>query len=408
MNSKSPRTPLTAAVWQLLRRNISVWQLVGYGLANMVGLSIVVTALMFYTDATTTLGSSAAADPYFASSFEVISKRVEGIGLKATAFTPDEIDDIRRQPWARRVGEFTPSLFTVNASVDLGGRGMSSYLFMESIPDDFFDVRPHNWTFDPEHPFIPVIISKEYLALYNFGFAAPQGLPQLSEEIVATVPFTFNLSGPDGLRASMRGGIAGFSSRLNTIAVPQSFMEWANARFAPGEKALPPSRLIVEADPLLIADMDRYLTDHGIETSSDRSSTGGGRIARFSAIASGVVSAIGTAISLMAVAILFLSIYLILQKSKSRMHRLMLLGFSPADVSRPLCRLVAVINTAVGAAAIAVMAAARAQWQQPLAELDLGGASVLPPVSLAVAAICVITAANIITIRRHSLRIWHN
>ncbi len=62
----------TAPVWQLLRRNISVWQLAGYAVANMVGLAIIVTALMFYTDATTTAGASEAADPFFSSSFEVI------------------------------------------------------------------------------------------------------------------------------------------------------------------------------------------------------------------------------------------------------------------------------------------------------------------------------------------------
>ena len=103
-------------------------------------------------------------------------------------------------------GRVYPSRFTVNASVDLGARGMSSYLFMESIPDEFFDVRPRRWGFDPQDPFIPVIISKEYLALYNFGFAAPQGLPQLSEEVMQTVPMTFTLSGSDGLRASIAEG----------------------------------------------------------------------------------------------------------------------------------------------------------------------------------------------------------
>lgn len=397
---------LTAQVWQLLRRNISVWQLAGYAVANMAGLAIVITALMFYTDATTTLGTSAEADPYFSTSFEVISKEVEGIGMTPAAFTPEEIADIRRQPWARRVGEFTSSRFTVNAVIELGGRGMSSYLFMESIPDEFFDIRPRDWGFDPADPFIPVIISKEYLALYNFGFAAPQGLPQLSEAVVSTVPITFGLSGPDGCRATLRGGIAGFSSRLNTVAVPQSFMDWANQRFAPGEKALPPSRLIIECDPRLTAEMDRYLTDHDIESTSDRSDAGSGRIARFSAIAGGVVSAVGAVISLMAVAILFLSIYLILQKSRERLTRLLLLGYSPRDVGRPLERLVAMVNAGVACVAVAVMLAARSLWHPLLAELDLGGASVVPPLAVALAFAGLVTAANIATIRRHLLRLW--
>ena len=39
-------------VWQLLRRNISVAQLAGYAIANLVGLAIVLTAVQFYRDVT--------------------------------------------------------------------------------------------------------------------------------------------------------------------------------------------------------------------------------------------------------------------------------------------------------------------------------------------------------------------
>lgn len=392
---------IQSTIRRLLRRNISFAQIAGYAAANMVGLAIVVTALMFYIDATTAKGGTREADPYLSPSFEVVSKKVEGIGLTPTAFTPGEIAELRNQPWALRVGEFTPSRFTVSALIELGGRGMSSYLFMESIPDEFFDVRPRDWNFDPSRPFIPVIINKEYLALYNFGFAAPQGLPQLSEAVVTSVPITFALSGPDGRREVIPGGIAGFSSRLNTVAVPQSFMDWANERFAPGEPPLPPSRLIVECDQRMRTQMDSYLRERGIETTSGTDDAGVGRIARFSAIAGWVVSGVGAVISLLAVAILFLSIYLILQKSRSRLSRLMLLGYSPRQVGRPLEALVAIVNGLVAVVAIALMFAARSLWRPMLADLDLGGASPMIPILTAIAVMAIITLANIITIRRH-------
>lgn len=397
---------LAAPVWQLLRRNISVAQFAGYGVANAVGLAIILTALMFYTDATTSLGSEEKADPYFSPAFEVLNKEVEGIGMSPSAFTPAEVDSLRAQPWARRVGEFVSSRFTVNASLDMGGRGFSTFLFMEAIPDEFFDIRPEHWDFDPAHPFIPMVVNREYLALYNFGFAAPQGLPQLSEDVVATVPLSLRLSGGDGAETRVQGGIVGFSSRLNTIAVPQSFMDWANARFAPGEPSLPPSRLIVETDPRLAAQKDAYLAAHGIQTSADRSDAGAGRLARFTAVASSVVSAVGIVISLLAVFVLFLSIYLILQKSRERLSRLMLLGYSPADTARPLIRLVAVVNVTVAVLAVEVMLLARTLWRPALADLGLGGASLLVPLSVAAAFAVAVTLANILTIRRHMRQIW--
>lgn len=399
---------LSASVWQLLRRNISAGQLAGYAVANVVGLGIILTALMFYADATTEAGSDRKADPYFSSSFEVINKRVEGIGLTPVAFTEAEIDSIKSQPWARRVGKFTSSRFTVDAALDMGGRGISSSLFMEAIPDEFFDIRPRDWEFNPADPFIPLVLSRDYLALYNFGFAAPQGLPQLSEDVVATVPIALRLRGSSGRDATMKGGIVGFSSRLNTIAVPQSFMDWANERFAPGEPPMPPSRLIVETDPSLAAGKSEWLHSHGMQSSADSSDASAGRLARFSAVASGVVSGIGGVISLMAVFILFLSIWLILQKSRDRLSQLMLLGYSPRDAGLPLQRLVAGINLAVAALALAAMFAARSAWSPSLALLDLGGASLLPVLSVAAGFAIIVTAANVITIRRHLTRLWHD
>lgn len=51
----------------------------------------------------------------------------------------------------------------------------------------------------------------------------------------------------NGQVKQMKGNIVGFSNRLNTILVPESFMNWANEAYGAGEKA-EPSRLIVEVN----------------------------------------------------------------------------------------------------------------------------------------------------------------
>ena len=48
-----------------------------------------------------------------------------------------------------------------------------------------------------------------------------------------------------GRTENFKGKIVGFSNRLNTILVPQSFMKWANENFAPNAEAQP-ARLIIE------------------------------------------------------------------------------------------------------------------------------------------------------------------
>lgn len=389
-------------VWRLLRRNISPGQIIGYALANFIGLAIVITAVQFYRDVTAGWNTD---DAMISSDYLVISKRVEGMGslfgAVSTGFSRTDIDSIQSQPWCRRVGSFTSSRYNVQASVEMQGRGMSTSMFFESIPDEFFDVSPDGWTFDPSAPGeIPIILSKDYLALYNFGFAATRGLPQVSESMIKMVPLAVSISG-NGRQKEMPARIVGFSSRLNTIAVPQSFMDWANDLFA-STPADDPSRLIVEVnspgDPAITSFIER----HDWETAGDKLNSG--RASYFLTLVTSVVIAVGAVISVLAFFILMLSIYLLIQKNRRKIHDLMLLGYTPAAVAVCYYRLVAAVNICVFAGAAGVMLIARRVWSQ---SLDAMGASVSSPwmaLFVGAAIIILVTTFNILTIRRLTRR----
>lgn len=121
-------------------------------------------------------------------------------------------------------------------------------MFFESVPDEYVDVSLDNWHFDESAQVIPIIIPRNYLNLYNFGFAQSRNLPKLSEGLMSLIQMDIMLRG-NGCAEQFKGKIVGFSNRLNTILVPQAFMDWANQRFAPGKEARP-SRLIVEVKTL--------------------------------------------------------------------------------------------------------------------------------------------------------------
>lgn len=76
--------------------------------------------------------------------------------------------------------------------------------------------------------------------------------------------------------------------------------------------ATAPSRLIVEVDNPGDPVAERYLADHGIEVAGDK--LAGGRSAYFFTVVTGVVVAVGAVISVLALFILLLSIYLLMQK----------------------------------------------------------------------------------------------
>lgn len=387
-------------IWCLLKKNISKGQLAGYAIANVIGLTVVLIGIMFFSDARS---SGAQADSYFSDDYVVLSKKVEGIGFDPVCFSEEDIDKLGRQDWVVKIGRFTSSRFAVYGDVSAGGRGIGSYLFCESVPNDFFDIAPKDWYFDPKERFVPIIISKDYLSLYNFGFAIPQGLPLVSEKIVGAIPIRLRITGEDNVAENFEAAIVGFSSRLNTIAVPQDFMDWANERYSSG-KAPDPSRLIVKIDRLAAADMRKYLQEEDIEIAGDME--GMNNISAFVGIVSSVVSANGAAICALALFILILSIYLLLQKSRQTLRNLMLQGFSPDEISRYYIALVVSINACITMAAALATFACRMLWIGPLREIGLGGASVLPVLLAAFVYLVFVTLINIRVIRRKLLGMW--
>ena len=51
------------------------------------------------------------------------------------------------------------------------GLHMSTAMFFESVPDEYVDVNLDKWEFDEYERVVPIIIPRNYLNLYNFGFA---------------------------------------------------------------------------------------------------------------------------------------------------------------------------------------------------------------------------------------------
>lgn len=391
-------------VWRLLRRNISPGQLGGYALANLAGLCIVLVAIQFYRDVNTVFTAD---DSFIKRDYLVMSKTVTSdlLGLgddNLNSFSDAELDELKAQPWVRRVGEFTSAEYNVAARMSMGGRGMATALFLESIPDDFFDVRPQGWNdFDPSDStaVVPIILSKDYLALYNFGFASSRGLPQVSEQMIGTVPLQLSLSG-NGVQQNVQARIAGFSSRLNTIAVPEKFMEWANARFGtPSARPSSPSRLIVEVSSPGDPAIETFLSEHGYEVAGDKMDNG--KTARFLTIVTLAVVAVGAVITVLSFFILLLSIHLLLQKNRRKMRYLILLGYTTGAVAKHYYIIVTTINAAVLLLACATVVIAQRLWSAPLAEIGVDSASLLPTLVLGVAIVAGITLLNILSINRN-------
>ena len=233
-------------VWKLLRQHISIGQLAGFFLANLFGMMIVLLSVQFYKDVIPVFTEG---DSFMKKDFIIATKKISALSSfagKSNTFSAEEIADLKKQPFTKTIGAFTPSQFKVSAGLGMKEAGiyLSTDMFFESVPDEFVDIKLDKWYFDENTHTIPIIIPRNYLNLYNFGFAQSRSLPKLSEGLMSLIQMDIMMRG-NGRVEQYKGNIVGFSNRLNTILVPQSFMKWANENFAPNAEAQP-ARLIIE------------------------------------------------------------------------------------------------------------------------------------------------------------------
>lgn len=388
---------------RLLRRNTSPARVAGFIISNFIGLAIVLGGLQFYLDARSIWQAD---DSFVSTDYLVINKRVtseQTLGAAGTGFDEAEIRDLESQPWVRRVGRFTSNDFKAYMSVGGGDRGLSTYMFFESIPDGFVDVPSSRWAWRPGGNDVPIIISKDYLTLYNFGFASSAGLPQMSEGIMSGIPVQLSLRSEDGTRTrTVMAHVAGYSNRLNTILVPQEFLEQANAALGSGVVRAP-SRLIVDVSSPGDTAIAPYLEERGWETAGDKSASQASFMLK---VVTGIVLGIGIVITLLSFFILLLSVSLIMEKNRDRLHSLLMLGYGLDTVGRPYVVLVTVSSVVAYVLAIGGMFILRGYYLAPLTGLGAVSGNVALTVGIGAVLTALIVIFNVASVRRKVRGSW--
>ena len=393
-------------VWKLLRQHISLPQLAGFFFANLCGMVIVLLSVQFYKDI---LPVFTEGDSFIKKDYIIVSKKISTLGAfvgKSNTFSDKEVEDIKAQSFTKEVGAFTPSQFKVSAGMGMEkvGLQMSTDMFFESVPDEFVDVNLDKWVFNENKPVIPIIIPRNYLNLYNFGFAQSRSLPQLSEGVMGMVNLDIRISG-GGHREVFKGNIVGFSNRLNTILVPETFMRWANESFAPGAKS-EPSRLIVEVNNPTDDRIAKYFKDKGYDTEDDKLDAG--KTTWFLKVIVGIVLSVGLLISVLSFYILMLSIYLLLQKNTTKLENLLLIGYSPAKVAFPYQLLTLGLNAIVLILSVGIVLYVRGSYMELIGKLfpQLDEGSVWPAMLVGVLLFAGVSVFNVIAVRRKVASIW--
>ena len=394
-------------VWKLLRQHISIPQFVGFFFANLVGLVIIMLGVQFYNDYRALDNE----DSFMKTDYLIVNKKVSTMSSivgHSSVFTQDEIEELKDKPFVEKMGVFTPSSFNVWAKFEVEGLArFSTEMFFESVPDEFVDVKSDAWQDREGSKQIPIILPKNYLDLYNFGYAQGKGLPKLSEGILGAMKLKVSIVGNDS-SDEYEGRIVGFSSRLNTILVPESFMEWGNKKYARGKAAKEPTRLIMEVNNPTDDRIVSYLQEHNYET--DESKLDASKTTFILRVVVSIVMVVGVVISILSFYILMLSVFLLVQKNSTKLENLLVIGYSPSKVSFPYQVLTVGLNVLVLAISVIVMLIIRSVYVGMFENFfpDYDAPSVVPALIVGCLLLVVVSVFNIIAVRRKVMSIWEN
>ncbi len=178
----------------------------------------------------------------------ILSKTVKpGISDTKLRFSQEELDELKAIEGIEDVSGFLSNHFSASASTNFLFRHSNyhSEIFLEAVPDQFLDFDIKNFVWNENSETVPLIISADFLALYNFGFAPSRGLPRITPEVVNTIPLNLYVSGRSGSK-EFKARVDGVSQRISTILVPYEFLESMNKKYGDSTKAF--RKLIVKSE----------------------------------------------------------------------------------------------------------------------------------------------------------------
>ena len=203
------------------------------------GTTLLVLALQFFQDANQYLESHEGPKNYFTLNKKVVGGALVNLGKQGKAFSSEELEEIGKLEGVKRIGGFVRNQFPVTVYIWPTGKiGMGSAakadLFFESIPDEFLDFIPEEWEWEENSSFVPIMVPKFYLDLWNFGLAPSRvEYPPLSMEAATGMPIEVFIG--QNREATLDGRFVAFSKRINSVLVPERFLTWANQEFGQPE-----------------------------------------------------------------------------------------------------------------------------------------------------------------------------
>lgn len=227
---------------------------------------LVLSCVQLYVNADALFGSKTSDSNYWLTLSKTITP--DNIGRKELiGFNKNDIRDIEAWQGVNKVYPIVSNTFKVSAD---GGNFIPFYtdMYLESIDNEAIDIAELN-DFQVKNNTIPIIISREYLNLYNYGFALNQGLPQITESFAKKIEVNINLT-LQGKMVTYKGRLVGLSDRIHSVLVPKKFLDSVNATQPEAAVAKEVyTRVLVKVDDARDQDLISKMNSKGYESNQE-------------------------------------------------------------------------------------------------------------------------------------------
>lgn len=182
-------------------------------------------------------------------------------------FSSSNIKEIQTWKGVKKVFPIYSNDFKVSAD---GGSFIPFYtdMYLEAIDNEAIDVADLS-EFQVKDNTIPIIISREYLNLYNYGFALNQGLPQITEDFAKKIEVNINLTLKEK-NLKYKGKLIGLSDRIHSVLVPKNFLDSLNTtqvKFTHAEKVY--SRVLIKVNDASDEELISKMNGKGYESNQE-------------------------------------------------------------------------------------------------------------------------------------------
>lgn len=312
---------LSAILWPKKR------QFLGASLGLFIGFFLILLALQVFLDLRLVL--QGARDE----NILVLNKEVKQLSA-SKSLSSEEIANLAKQGFVRDLAPFESNRFQASAVSE--ALGFRTELFLQAIPLRFLDVDSSDFSWQEGDSYVPIVLSSDYLALYNFGFAPSQGLPQFTASTIGLLTLDLRLRGRGKLK-QYQAKIVGFTRNVNSILVPQNFLAAANAELgeesSAGEES---SQLILDVENPYSQALQNFLDEQGYEIS--RGGLIGAELKALLYVLLALLLLIALIILALSLLVFILNYQLLISSAKKEVRLLLHLGFPHKDIEQKLAQ----------------------------------------------------------------------